>query len=149
MNIILDANLLLLLIVGLASQDYIATHRRLQSYTVEDFILLQRILAAAKVVVTPNILTEASNLAGYVAEPARTRIYRVLKALVEGGMEERHVESRQAVARDEFLRIGLTDAAILEMATASHTLLTVDLDLYLTALNRGLKAENFNHLRDL
>lgn len=64
-------------------------------------------------------------------------------------MEERHVESRQAVARDEFLRIGLTDAAILEMATASHTLLTVDLDLYLTALNRGLKAENFNHLRDL
>jgi hypothetical protein len=149
-TIILDSNLLLLFVVGLASQDYIAVHCRLRSYSTEDFILLRRILSAAtRVVVTPNILTETSNLAGYVAEPARTRIYRVLKALIEDAIEEQYVESKQAVAQGEFARIGLADSAILEIATASHTLLTVDLNLYLAALSRGLKAENFNHLRGL
>lgn len=150
MNIVLDSNLLLLLVVGLASRDYIAGHRRLQAYSIEDFRLLQNILSTAdKIVVTPNILTETSNLVGYISEPARTRIYILLKALVEEAIEEQYVESKLVVARDEFPRIVLTDAAILEMATASHTLLTVDRDLYLSALKQGLKAENFNHLRAL
>ena len=152
MIIVLDSNLLLLFVVGLASQGYIAAHKRLQAYSTDDFVLLQRILSAArKVVVTPNILTETSNLAGQIAEPARTHIYRVLKALVEDALavEEQYVESRQAVARDEFTRIGLTDSAILEITTVSHTLLTVDLDLYLAALKQGYKAENFNYLRNL
>jgi hypothetical protein len=53
--IILDAHLLLLLIVGTASRDYIAMHRRLRAYTDSDFTLLTGMLtAAAKIVVTPN-----------------------------------------------------------------------------------------------
>jgi hypothetical protein len=147
MNIVLDSNLLLL-VVWLASQAYVAAHRRLRLFSVEDFRLLHGILSSADhIVVTPNVLTETSNLSGYIGEPARTRIYLVLKALVGGTIEESHVASKQAVAREEFARIGLTDYAILQIATASHTLLTVDLDLYLAALRQGYKAENFHHLR--
>jgi hypothetical protein len=150
MNIILDSNLLLLWIVGVASQKYIYMHRRLREYSIEDFVLLKKILSSAdRIVVTPNILTETSNLAGYIAEPARMHIYQMLRALIDGPLEEQHIVSKQAVARDEFLCIGLTDSAILEMATSSHVLLTVDLDLYLAALRHGIKAENFNHRRAL
>jgi hypothetical protein len=148
MNVIIDANLLLLLAVGIASQDYIGVHRRLRAYRVEDFGLLSDLLArASKVLVTPNILTEASNLAGYIAEPARGRIYLALKTLVGEAVEERYVESKEAVARDEFIRIGLTDCAILQMPKSSCAVLTADLDLYLAALRAGFQALNFNHLR--
>jgi hypothetical protein len=147
--IILDANLLLLLVVGATSRDYIAKHRRLSAYTEADFDLLGKVLATdSKIVVTPNILTETSNLIRYIANPARTQIYRVFRTLVQA-TEEQYLESRQVVSREEFIRLGLTDSAMLEMATASHILLTADLALYLAALRQGLQAQNFNHLRDL
>ena len=109
-TIILDAHLLLLLIVGTTSRDYIAAHRRLRAYTAADFTLLTRLLtAAAKIVVTPNTLTETSNLVAYIAEPARTRIYQTFRAIVAAdGTEERYAESKVAVNRKEFERIGLT-----------------------------------------
>ena len=149
MTIILDAHLLLLLIVGTTSRDYITAHRRLREYTDADFLLLTQMLtAASKIVVTPNTLTEASNLAGYIAEPARTRIYQTFRAIVAAdGTEERYTESKVAVTRTEFERIGLTDSCLLQIATAPHMLLTSDLQLYLAALNQGLQVENFNHLR--
>ena len=142
MIIVLDANLLLLLIVGMAGRDYISIHRRLRAYTAADFILLTQLLAAApKIIVTPNTLTETSNLAGQIGEPARSRIYQMFRALVAGdGVEEVYSASKLAVARTEFERLGLTDSCLLNVTTATYLLLTVDLDLYLAAQRRGLKA---------
>lgn len=151
MTIIVDANLLLLWIVGLASPDYIRKHKRLQAYTDEDFLILVNILSRArKIILTPNTLTETSNLAGYIAEPARTEIFYIFSALIKAAeTEERFIESAAAAARPEFVRLGLTDSALLQLAGDSHTLLTADVDLYLAALHRGLNAENFNHHRNL
>jgi hypothetical protein len=136
MVIILDAHLLLLLIVGTTSRDYIGMHRRLKDYTDDDFILLTRMLSlASKIVVTPNILTETSNLAGYILEPARTRIYETFRAVVaDDGTEEQYAQSKLTVTGSEFTRIGLTDVGMMHIATPSHMLLTADLDLYLAAL---------------
>ena len=87
MTIIVDANLLLLWIVGLASPDYIHRHKRLQAYTNEDFLILVNILSRARrIILTPNTLTETSNLAGYIAEPARTEIFYILFALIKAAM---------------------------------------------------------------
>jgi hypothetical protein len=147
----LDSHLLLLLVVGSISPDLILKHRRLQNYRIEDFRLLREMLSdTSKLLVTPNTLTETSNLAGYIGEPARSRIYRGLALLVDATeTEEQYVPSRRVVAAREFMRVGLTDAVLLDIATEQHTLLTADLDLYLAATNRGLKAENFNHRRGL
>lgn len=149
MVIILDAQLLLLLIVGTASRHYIKTHRRLQAYTEDDFILLTRLLSqAVKIVVTPNILTEASNLAGYIAEPARTHIYEAFRAVVAAAdTEEQYAQSKLVVTGPEFTRIGLTDTGILQITTPSRMLLTADLGLYLAGSRLGLNVENFNHHR--
>ena len=59
----LDSNLLILLVVGSESRDLIPRHRRLQHYPSEDYdILLDILQDADQLFVTPNTLTEASNL---------------------------------------------------------------------------------------
>jgi hypothetical protein len=50
--------------------------------------------------------------------------------------------------RDEFIRLGLTDSVLLELGRSGATLLTVDLDLYLAALDAGLNVINYNHLKE-
>lgn len=58
--IVLDTNLLVLLIVGIASPTYIAIHKQLRAYSLQDFDLLTRLLeTASRIIVTPNTLTEA------------------------------------------------------------------------------------------
>jgi hypothetical protein len=151
-KIILDSNLLLLLlIVGSTDRTLITRHKRLRSYIHQDFDLLIRILTAAQnIIVTPNTLTETSNLAGYIDDPARSAIYNVFRALLDDPIHiERAIESKSAVYRPEFTRLGLTDSVLLQLGAESHTLLTADVDLYLAACAQGFKAENFNHYRDL
>ena len=69
-GLFIDANLLLLLIVGSVGEDLIAKHRRLAGYTAEDYdVLLQQIQPTDQVFVTPNTLTETSNLLAQHGHP--------------------------------------------------------------------------------
>jgi hypothetical protein len=148
-SVVLDSNLLLLLVVGVADRAYIKKHRRLQSYSEADFDLLRRLIAPmSAIVVTPNILTEVSNFAKQIAEPARTRIATAFTVLLDK-LDEQYVVSKQAAAQPEFSRLWLTDSGILDRMTEENVLLTADLSLYLAAGQRGHKAINFNHQRDL
>jgi hypothetical protein len=129
----------------MASPAYIARHKRLRAYSVRDFELLCTLVSAAsRVIVTPNTVTEASNLAGQISEPARTRVFAQLRALVTVA-EERYITSRQAAENSTFLRLGITDAVVLETMEVDLTLLTADLDLYLEAARQGRTVVNFNH----
>ncbi|MCF4125815.1 PIN domain-containing protein [Methylobacterium sp. SyP6R] len=144
---ILDTNLMVLLIVGLASQDYILRHKRTQTYTVEDFLLLQDTLAGTPSVVTiPHVLAETSNLVRQFAEPGRSRICAVLQNFVFDCIETT-VASGAAARRPEFRLLGLTDAALLEVQYETSVLLTDDLDLYVASVSAGRQAVNFSHLR--
>lgn len=114
----------------------------------EDYDALIRIIAnAPAVLVTPNTLTETSNLAAYIAEPARSQVLTVLQRLVATS-DETVIPSRTASARPEFLRLGLTDAALIEAASEEATLLTTDFNLFRAVLETGAPAINFNHIRD-
>ena len=146
----IDANLLLLLIVGSVGRDLIAKHRRLRRFTVEDFDRLINLLdRVEQVFVTPNTLTETSNLLGQHANPERSHFFDRLKFIIQESKEV-VVASTVASRNNAFERLGLTDAALLEVATAETPLVTVDLDLYLEALAKGQDtAVNFTHLQDL
>jgi hypothetical protein len=144
--IILDANLLVLLIVGMASRTYIAIHKRLRAYTERDFDLLTDFLArAARITVTPNTITETSNLVGQVAEPARRQVYLAFRALMPS-TDEIYIESKRAAEDAVFPRLGITDSVLLNLAMENRIFLTADLDLYLEASRRDLRVINFNHL---
>jgi len=143
--VVLDTNLLVLLVVGTASAGYIAKHKRLRADSEKDFAALKALLpAASRVIVTPNTATEASNLIGQTPEPARTHIYRVLRQFLQKA-DEIYVESKRAVEHGAFLRLGVTDSALLNTMAAGHTLLTSDLGLYLAAVRQGYHVVNFIH----
>jgi hypothetical protein len=146
-TLILDAKLLTLSIAGAASPQYIARHKRLRPYTEQDFFLLVEIIKAAKVtLVTPNTLTEASNWLAYIDDPARTHIFQTFARIIPT-CQERFLESQHASEVREFLRLGLTDSVLLELAKDDGTLLTDDFDLYFAAVARGYNAINFTHRR--
>ena len=126
----IDANLLLLLIVGSVGRDLISKHRRLRRFTVEDFDRLINLLAQH-------------------GDPERSRFFDRLQFIIQES-KEIVVASTVASRNNAFKRLGLTDAALLEVATAETPLVTVDLDLYLAALAKGQDtAVNFTHFQDL
>lgn len=128
-----DANLLVLLVAGSVDRELIARHRRLRRFTAADYDVLRRMAReAGRVFVTPNTLTEASNLLAQHREPDRSHLLDGLRALIEES-EEIVVRSAEASSNAEYVRLGLTDAALLEAVTADTPVLTVDLDLYRAA----------------
>jgi predicted nucleic acid-binding protein len=146
----LDANLLVLLVVGSENRDLIPKHRRLEHYSAEDFdILLELLENADRLYVTPNTLTETSNLLSQHGEPERTLLMRRLQYLIHDS-NEIVVASIDASSNSRYQKLGLTDAALLELATTETPVLTVDLDLYLAAIESGEdRAINFTHYRNL
>jgi hypothetical protein len=146
--LLIDTNLLVLFIVGAASKEYITKHKKLTEFTVQDYeVLVEIISQAPAVLVTPNILTETSNLAAYIREPARRSVLDMFRR-VAATSQERYMASSLAVQRPEFLRLGLTDAVLVKESIEDVVLLTTDLGLYCAALAQGAEAVNFNHIRD-
>lgn len=146
----IDANLFVLLVVGSVGTEMIAKHRRLREYSEEDYKTLVRLLDRVdRVFVTPNTLTETSNLLAQHGDPERSRFFQMLRLVIHKS-EEVVVASSVASSNSEFGRLGLSDTALLEVATEETPLLTVDMDLYLAALAKGKEtAVNFTHLRNL
>ena len=145
-GIFVDANLLVLRIVGDVDRDLVARHRRLSEFTPEDYDLFVRFTSRyGHLVVTPNTLPEASNLVTYHSEPDRSRFLEKLRSLIHE-TKEVVVSSAHASENPAFVRLGLTDAALLEAISREQPLVTVDLKLYLAALAKDeCAAVNFTH----
>lgn len=144
----LDSSLLVLLIVGSAGKHLIAKHRRLREFSPEDYgTLMDMISRIDQVFVTPNTLTEASNLLAQHRDPERSRFFDRLRFLIEESREV--VVAGKTASRNQFFhRLGITDAALLEAVTDERPLVTVDLELYLAATEKSQNAAmNFTYLQ--
>ena len=143
-----DANLLVLLVAGSVDRRIIAKHKRLREFTEDDYeALMEFVGQASAVFVTPNTLTEASNLLAQHENPERMRLLAGLRALIEGS-EEVVVRSAEAAAGEDYLRLGLTDAALLDVVTTDTPVVTADLALYRAASRKSPEAGvSFRHLR--
>lgn len=143
-EILPDTNLLLLAIVGDVGERWIATHRRLRAYDVDDHHRLRAALdSASRVVLCPHVLTETSNLLRYASDGV-DRLSTSMRSYVERH-GERPASSLHAVRRPEFSRLGLTDAALLDLASSGPELWTADVQLCLAAAAAGYRAVNFLH----
>jgi len=144
-----DSELLVLLVAGRTDHGIVERHRRLEAYSVHDFELLISMIDdwGGVVWVTPNTLTEASNLLGQHGSPERELLFETLAGLITES-RELLVESAQASTNPRFLQLGLADAALLEIVSAERPLLTGDGRLYAAALvSNAESATNFNHHR--
>lgn len=146
--VVLDTNILLLFLTGLADANAVTDFKRTRQFSREDFDLLVEILDKfRRIVTTPNVLTETSNLARQAADPLRERIFAVMSRLLPEVSEE-YIPTRQLRQEDAFARLGVTDIGIAELAASSDPeilVLTDDVGLYEYAYDHGTTAVNFTH----
>ncbi len=142
----IDANLLVLLVVGSVDRRLVTKHRRTRTFVPEDYDRLVTVIQDVRIFVTPNTLTEASN---HLEQREDTRFLEQLRKLIEIS-HEIIVTSTTAADNAAFTRLGLTDAGLLGVVSAKRPLITVDLELYSAALQKGEEAAfNFTYLQNL
>lgn len=145
--LLVDTNLLLLLVVGSVDRSQVERFKRTRKYTAEDFDLLAAYVDRFEgLLVTPNVLTEVSNLAGQLADPLRSRVFGTI-AVLAVQLAEEYVPSSTVAREPDFVRLGLTDISILFATRERASVLTDDLPLYLRLAGSGIAVENFNHIR--
>lgn len=142
----IDTNLLILLIVGSVDRTLVEKHKRTRNFVSDDYDRLAVILDSLdQVFVTPNTLTEASNL---LKRSQDVRLIKQLRFLIDHTVEV-YVSSQVVVKNHKFDQLGLTDVALLESISKDRPLITVDFDLYGAASDKGQSfAYNFTHLQN-
>lgn len=145
--VLIDANLLLLLVVGGADRNEVERFKRTSRYTGADFDLLRDVVSRFdRLVVTPHVLTEVSNLSGQLHERMRARVREQIARLVPT-CDERVAKAEDLVREPLFARLGITDVAIVRAAREPLTVLTDDLPLYVALTQADAEAMSFTHLR--
>jgi hypothetical protein len=146
--IALDTNVLALLVVGLTNKTYIHKHSRTRQFTETDFdVLVDLISVFNEAVVTPNALSELFNLLDEGRDPMRAEIWAQFRYFIRN-TKELYVVSTGLSDRDEFVRLGITDCSMLEIAKNDIAILSTDGALCRAALKNGYKAQNFTYLTE-
>lgn len=149
-GVVLDTNLLVLLIVGLADIHLVAQHKKLNSYNETDFKLLVAILdKCKKIVITPHILAETSNLVTFgMHGDNETKVFFALRLFMEReNFLEIHTHGKDISNKEGYLKFGLSDIGLLETLKSESVLLTDDYKLSGYAEKRNFETLNFNHLK--
>jgi hypothetical protein len=147
--ILLDANLLLLITVGMYDPGLIG-RKRLDTFSVDDFELLQAFLATfPQNLTTPHLIAEVSNLADQCVPKRQHRQFREFLREHFKQFDEHWMTSTELAGTEAFLRLGLSDAAVCQLAGQHQrtVVFSVDAELCMMLWNLGLSAENFNHRR--
>jgi hypothetical protein len=145
--IVIDSCLLVLLVVGLTNRKYVSRHKNLYPvYNAGHFdALLAIVKEAPKIICTAHILTETSNLLRQVSDPIRSEIMTAFRQVILSA-GELHIESRKASEAPIFIRLGLTDAAIISLDPKEVQILTVDHELHIASSQGGFDVVNLTPL---
>jgi hypothetical protein len=142
----LDCNILLLLFIGYLGVDHIGKFKRTMSFIDEDYSALMDLIQHSKVFLTPNILTEASNLIESYNSASNNQALLTLKGIIDD-LDELHYSSVNLANFEIFLKFGLADASIFNLSKLGIVPITVDFELYGYIYSMGYPVINFNHVR--
>lgn len=149
-RVIVDANLLVVYVIGKRHPELLGNHRRVKAFIPNDYIVLKTILDQFnQIVLTPNVVTECSNL---LSDDSDDDAKSELKALLHEPntvVEETYVPSIGASSRNQYSYLGITDCALLELVNDQTVLLSTDSKLVAEALKINPESINFNHYREL
>lgn len=144
----LDANILLLLAYGTVNKDSLGKKRRVKEYMPDDYEILCKVASRfQQIVVTPNVVTECSDL---FSDNDDYREKEWLKAFLgsnESLRIEQYVPSKDAASLEQYRYLGIADCSLLSLIDDNTVLLTTDSKLYLAAAMLNPRCMNFNHLR--
>jgi hypothetical protein len=147
--IVVDTNILLLLFLGECLPDLVGRFKRAVQFAPEDWPLLTRLLSLFPgVLATPYILAEVNSLCGQLSEPARSTFFTFLSQAL-APVNEHYSASAELAQHGEFVKFGLTDSSITQLAEVGHLVLTDDFRLSQFLDSKGHAVLNFNHIRML
>ena len=147
-GILIDTNLLLLLLIGIFNRNLIKDFKRTQMFDENDFDNLTRIISRCnnQLYTTPNILTEVTNLTDTINKDFR--FFKFLHLFIDNFIEinspSKAIMSNSNMA---FLKLGLTDASIMDIASEEILIVTVDLDMYHLLSSHAKPVINYNHIK--
>ena len=146
-GVLIDSNILLLYVVGAISPRRIPTFKRTSTFAEEDFTTLTQLLAPfARLVTTPHIMTQVSNLVGQMSRNETAQAH-IVRARLVATMEETYVETAVLGRHHHFAKLGVADTGILSVTGAGLLVLTDDVALADWLGRAGIDALNFNHIR--
>lgn len=150
-GLLIDTNLLVRLVVGSLDRKLIKSNRAdRRPVTEKEFDLLAEIARSfTRIVSTPHILTELSNLTGKLDSKWHGRVREIIRKFVLNKVDEAQVAARDIVQHPLFPRLGVADTAIHLIAPGKYLVLTDELALAETLRKRGVDVINFNHFRML
>jgi hypothetical protein len=144
-RVLLDANLLLLFLIGSYERSRIARFKRTAGFSESDFDILAGLMTAFRAMVTtPHVLTEVSNLANSLPEHLKPS-WSEHFALQTASLTELFEPAVEVMLQESFLAFGLTDAAI-HCASIDTLILTEDFRLSGFLISRGVAVLNFKEL---
>ena len=149
-GILLDTNVLLLLLFAKFQPDMIGG-KRLEKYAFEDAQLLaDYVRYFSRILTTPHILAETSNLAAQVLTGRKKADFfnQMFPLCCRDSQDALHQCEMKSGSVDQaiFVRLGLTDASLVAAIDVNKLLLTDDLDLHLAAIDKGASSINFTHM---
>ena len=145
-GIVVDTNLLLLYLIGSFDQEIIIKFKRTQVYTKEDFVTLSKFLKHFVIISNPNIITEISNLSDTLNRQTEYRLFNFFKNALSS-FNESYCKTAEVSTNQAFIKFGLTDSTIYDLADKGFLVLTDDFPLFGYLLNTGKTVINFNHIR--
>ena len=145
--LIIDTSPLLLLLVGTYNKSLIRNFKRVKCYNKDDFDILVQFLAKKKVIVTPGVLAEVSNLAMELkGDDFRKLVDTNIDSLKRLG--ECYISKNVILEAPEFKKMGTTDTSIIIAAKENNSeILTADHHLCSRCNNNGIPATHMMELQ--
>ncbi|MBI3887173.1 MAG: hypothetical protein HY302_15815 [Opitutae bacterium] len=149
-GVLVDANLLIVYLIGVFDVRQLVNCRATKSFSRDDFRRLESFISKFdRIITTPHVLTEVSNLAQRLPDCVAQNFMGYFGALLEHAtLKEESTAANLIAASPAFPRFGLTDVAISFVAPGNYLVLTTDFALVGLLDSRGVDVVNFNHLRD-
>ena len=124
---LLDANLLLLLLLGDVDRKFVDHWERTRNFGLSAYIALDNVVRGfgPRLATTPNILTEVSNLANDLKGPRRALFFDRFAAVVPR-LSEYYIESTRVSNHAHLKVFGITDLGILHLDRSEVVVLTAD-----------------------
>lgn len=156
-KLVLDANLLILLFVGLFDPEHIENCNRLikkSNLTKDDFLLLMKILDnfEPEIIITPHVLTEISNMsrATNMGLENRKNNYFTLMINKLKNFREQHITLSELLGIDlnHVIEFGFSDLGIIETAKKlDAVILSNDFDMTEYARSQTPLVIYFTHIK--
>lgn len=124
--ILIDANALAILLVGLVDTNLIGRHNRTSLYLEQDYYdLLEIIESFDNLIVLPNVWTEVDNILNDFSGNHKYEYILQITSTIKS-TSEKYITSLKATECDCFFDLGLTDSLLLEYSKECKLLVTGD-----------------------